>query len=93
MEYTIDALTPPAILDIIKREYKGGMVQAVIVGVEVVTAQGERRNLFAWDQESSITIQLGLASLLAKGLDLRSIEAFCDLPDLPDLPGFEDFEE
>jgi len=81
-DFSIDDLTPPAVTQIIKEEYDGGMVQAVIVGVEVITSEGERRNLFIWDRESSITIQLGLASLLSKGIDLRALEAFVDI--LPD---------
>lgn len=75
-DYTIEDLTPPAVNDIITTDYGGGMVQAIVFGVEVITQEGERRNLFIWDKESSITIQLGLAQLLSKGLDLRAFDAF-----------------
>lgn len=79
--YPIDDLTPPAILDLINNEYGGGMVQAIIIGVEVVTSEGERRNLFTWDSESSITIQIGLAKLLSQGIDLRALDAFVGMSD------------
>lgn len=75
-EYTIEDLTPPAVQDIIANDYGGGMVQAIVFGVEVITPEGERRNLFIWDKESSITIQLGLSQLLQKGLDIRALDAF-----------------
>jgi hypothetical protein len=74
-EYSIEDLTPPALMDIVSR-LGGGMVQSIIIGTEIVTADGDRQTLFAWDFESSIANQIGLARLLTLGLDERAASSW-----------------
>lgn len=88
-EYSISQLTPPALSDIIN-SLGGGMIQAIILGAEVIDSDGSRRNLFIWDNESSITIQLGLRDLLSMGLDLRAEYALSALDQ--ELDGLEEDE-
>lgn len=70
-DYSVGELTPPALQELVDA-MGGGMVQSVVFAAEVATADGERRFMAVWDNESSIANQLGLSRLLNMGIENRA---------------------
>lgn len=67
-ECSIGDLTPPFIYELLD-DMGGGMVQSVLVAVEVLTANGHRHSLTLWDSQSSISTQIGLSMLMGWTLE------------------------